>query len=224
MAMGLYSEQGTAEEIVGRVVGLYQRKFMANRKKPDRPSTPTPENPGTTSEDSHRDALDDVDFSAAERQSGRGNNRASDPNYIDPSLLGGQELNADTDGPLNDWLWSLVKTMRAGNDNDKLYPPGVVRVIESYTVFISGDSSRTGGRAKYSRKEGRRIVLRAVDNVEQRFGEPVFGRTSEFNSDCQLIHLIELIPLLLTVISDHSPLAYETSLDHLYSAVCADTD
>lgn len=183
MAMGLYSEQGTAEEIVGRVVGLYQRKFMANRRKPS--PSPTPPPPTTSNSDSsplpqgiNLDVLDDVAFSAAERESGRGVNRAGDANYVDPSLQS-QELNTDADGPLNDWLWSLMKTMRAGNDNDKLFPPGVVRVIESYTVFISGDSSKTGGKAKYSRKEGRRIVLRAVDDVEARFGEPVFGRTSE---------------------------------------------
>lgn len=171
---------------MGRVVGLYQRKFMANRNKKSAPLS-TPTDPASVSSDStdhdmYREEFD-VDFSSAERQSGRGTNRARDPDYIDPSLLG-QELNSDADGPLNDWLWSLVKTMRAGNDNDKLYPPGVVRVIESYTVFISGDSSKTGGHAKYSRKEGRRIVLRAVDNVEQRFGEPVFGRTSELVPFC----------------------------------------
>lgn len=169
MALGLYSEQGTAEEIVGRVVGLHQRKFMAKYRQP---STPTPTSPA------HHEVLEDVSFTPAEIHAGRSINRAQHQNYVDPSLHAPVEDHAsDTD--LDDWLWSLMKTMRAGNDNDKLYPPGTVREIQSYTVFISGDASKTGGKAKYSRKEGRRIVLRAVDDVEARFGEPVFGRSSE---------------------------------------------
>ena len=52
---------------------------------------------------------------------------------------------------------------------------GSVYVIESYTVFISGESSSSG---QYSRREGRRVLLRAVDDVERRFSEPIFSRTS----------------------------------------------
>lgn len=54
-------------------------------------------------------------------------------------------------------------------------PAGNVYVVENYTVFISGESSATG---KYSRREGRRVLLRAVDDVERRFSEPVFSRSS----------------------------------------------
>lgn len=46
---------------------------------------------------------------------------ALDPAYRDPSLLGPE---ISDDAAVNDWMWSLVKTMRAGNDNEKLYPPG----------------------------------------------------------------------------------------------------
>ena len=185
MATGLNSEGGTAEEIVGRVIGLYQRRFLANRnakKAPSSSSSAVPsesdENVGSLTEISNE--AREVGLSDLEFENGKGNNRALDPAYRDPSLLG-PELSEDTE--LNDWLWSLVKTMRAGNDNEKLFPPGTVYIIENYTVFVSGDASKTGGKSKYSRKEGRRIILRAVDNVETRFSEPVFGRTSELLSD-----------------------------------------
>ena len=175
MATGLDSEGGTAEEIVGRVIGLYQRRFLANRN-----AKKTASNKTTSSETSFAltevsDEAKEVGLSDLEFENGKGTNRANDPAYRDPSLLG-PELSEDAE--LNDWLWSLVKTMRAGNDNEKLYPPGTVYIVENYTVFVSGDESKTGGKAKYSRKEGRRIILRAVDDVETRFSEPVFGRTS----------------------------------------------
>jgi hypothetical protein len=178
MAMGLYSEEGTAEEIVGRVIGLYQRRFMANRST-KKPETPLVDGEMDYSPPSLTDVPDEskeVPFSDLEYEAGRGSNRALDPTYLDPSLVGGD---VSEDVQLNDWLWSLVKTMRAGNDSEKLYPPGTVYVIENYTVFISGEAMEGGGKSKYSRREGRRIILRAVDNVETRFSEPVFGRTSE---------------------------------------------
>ncbi len=35
---------------------------------------------------------------------------------------------------LNDWMISLMKTMRADMDNDKLYPPGMVYILVSLQV------------------------------------------------------------------------------------------
>lgn len=32
---------------------------------------------------------------------------------------------------LNDWMISLIKTMRADMDNDKLFPPGMVYIMVS---------------------------------------------------------------------------------------------
>lgn len=204
MATGLNSEGGTAEEIVGRVIGLYQRRFLANRngKKTTQP--------GATSDSLTEiaDEAKEVPLSDLEFEAGKGSNRALDPAYRDPSLIG-PELSEDAE--LNDWLWSLVKTMRAGNDNEKLYPPGTVYLIENYTVFVSGDATTTGGKAKYSRKEGRRIILRAVDNVETRFSEPVFGRTSACT--CASTTLTP------TVLSDHSPHNYEICVDSLAQAI-----
>lgn len=73
---------------------------------------------------------------------------------------------------------------------------GLVYVIESYTVFISSEAAN----GRFSRREGRRILLRAVDDVEARFSEPVFGRT---------------------MASDHSPTGYEKALNELFRATVA---
>lgn len=145
MAMGLYSEGGTAEEIVGRVIGLYQRKFIADRTRPHihvpTPSNSSPGAPPTESGDDNKTSLGavpdeakEVALSASEIDAGRGTNKALDPLYRDPSLMG-PEVSEDVE--LNDWLWSLVKTMRAGNDNEKLYPPGRKSSVSSCCSFLT---------------------------------------------------------------------------------------
>ncbi|GAA5887573.1 hypothetical protein JCM16303_004248 [Sporobolomyces ruberrimus] len=198
MAMGFYAETGVAEEIVGRVVGLCQRRFMARRasaKKSSTPSLPgstfeedrmTPESLTDTPEESRLVPLTDRELSL-----GKSENKALEPSYTDPSLLGPDMAD---DAELSDWLWSLRKTIRASSDNEKLYPPGTVYIVENYTVFISSESSD----GKYARREGRRVLLRAVDDVERRFSEPIFSRS---------------------MLSDHSPKSYETNCDLLAAAV-----
>ncbi|GAA5914180.1 hypothetical protein JCM8208_003931 [Rhodotorula glutinis] len=207
MAMGFYAEQGVSEEIVGRVIGLCQRRFMARRaarKAAGSSSSPAPAPfPGASDDGSEScgpESLTDpaeesrlVPLSNDEISAGRGSNKALEPAYQDPGLLG-HDLVAD-DLELSNWLWSLRTTIRASSDNEKLYPPGSVYVIESYTVFISGESSSSG---QYSRREGRRVLLRAVDDIERRFSEPIFSRT---------------------MLSDHSPREYEINTDYLASAV-----
>ena len=89
-------------------------------------------------------------------------------------------------------------------------------MVENYTVFISGEASTSGCKSKYSRREGRRIILRAVDNVETRFSEPVFGRTSAFVLSLSLPASADNFA---TVMSDHSPLCYEQNVDLLATAV-----
>ncbi|GAA5955653.1 hypothetical protein JCM21900_005074 [Sporobolomyces salmonicolor] len=208
MAMGFYAEAGVAEEIVGRVIGLCQRRFMAKRtaRKAASASSSAASSPSFSSsplppmKNVHEDddlapaALTDlseesrlVPLTRDEIEAGRGNNKALEPSYEDPSLLG---TDMADDVELSDWLWSLRTTIRASSDNEKLYPPGTVYVIENYTVFISS----ADGTGKYSRREGRRVLLRAVDDVERRFSEPVFSRT---------------------MLSDHSPVHYENCVDLL---------
>lgn len=205
MAMSLASEGGTVEEIVGRVIGLHQRKFM-NRRAASNTLNASSRSTNGTGAAAARDTYDanggtslmevsdeakEVPLSPSEVQAGRGSNKALDPAYRDPSLLGAE---ASEDVELNDWLYSLVKTIRAANDNEKLYPPGFVYVIEAYTVFISSESD--DGR-RFTRREGKRILLRAVDDVTARFSEPVFGKS---------------------MASDHSPTGYENTLNDLYRA------
>lgn len=45
-------------------------------------------------------------------------------------------------------------------------------------MFVSAGESDSS--AQYTRREGRRVLLRAIDDVERRFSEPVFSRTSTF--------------------------------------------
>jgi hypothetical protein len=158
----------------------------------------TPESLTDTPEESRLVPLTDRELSL-----GKSENKALEPSYTDPSLLGPDMAD---DAELSDWLWSLRKTIRASSDNEKLYPPGewplpsflsgtlpslpfspvlypnfavscatgTVYIVENYTVFISSESSD----GKYSRREGRRVLLRAVDDVERRFSEPIFSRSS----------------------------------------------
>ncbi|GAA6061189.1 hypothetical protein JCM10212_002402 [Sporobolomyces blumeae] len=196
MAMGFYAETGVAEEIVGRVVGLCQRRFMAKRaagKTASLPSPPRPDDDELLTPEALTDPSEEsrlVPLTDRELRTGRSANKALDPTYTDPSLLGPDMAD---DVELSDWLWSLRKTIRASSDNEKLYPPGTVYIVENYTVFISSDSSD----GKYSRREGRRVLLRAVDDVERRFSEPIFSRS---------------------MLSDHSPVNYESNCDLLAAA------
>ncbi|SCV72741.1 BQ2448_4278 [Microbotryum intermedium] len=193
MAMNLHEDggTGTTREIIGRVCGIYQRKIVlatSNRLYRSLPGGADKDPP------SLHDVSDEarmVALTKAEISAGRGQNRALDPAYRDPTL---QEAEKPEDMVVNDYLWSVMRTLRADNDNDKLYPPGNVFVVENYTVFISSES-RPG---QYARREGRRILLRAVDNVEKRFAEPVFGKT---------------------LFMDHSPTGYEENVDLLARAV-----
>jgi hypothetical protein len=85
IAVTMYEEAGIAEEIVGRVVGLYRKKF-------------------------------------AFQQSG-----AAEP------AAGGSRGPSD-EQVMADWMMSLIKTMRADMDNNKLYPPGAVYIMVSETT------------------------------------------------------------------------------------------
>ncbi|GAA6023225.1 hypothetical protein JCM11491_006486 [Sporobolomyces phaffii] len=206
MALGFYAETGVAEEIVARVVGLCQRRFVARRRR----TAPSRSHYDDEDDEDRRrgmgpEALTDpseesrlVPLSARELRRGKSENKALEPAYTDPSLLGPDTVADADDTELSDWLWSLRKTIRASSDSEKLYPPGTVYVVENYTVFVSSESSSEGRRGKYARREGRRVLLRAVDDVERRFSEPIFSRS---------------------MLSDHSPKSYETNCDLLAAAV-----
>ncbi|GAA5979462.1 hypothetical protein JCM10908_002933 [Rhodotorula pacifica] len=204
MAMGFYAEQGVCEEIVGRVIGLYRGKTPTLRtdstgrdsgaysfgSSPNDEPSPYKLDAATEPTDESRH----VALTSDELLAGRGTNKALEPAYQDPDLLGSDLIASDVG--LSNWLWSLRTTIRASSDNEKLYPPGTVYVVENYGVFVAGGEAK--GSGKLPRREGRRVLLRAIDDVERRFSEPVFSRT---------------------MLSDHSPAAYEVNCDLLAAAV-----
>lgn len=128
MAMNLHEDRsnGTTQEIIGRVFGLYQRKLSADRERAKSPGSfasqaqSSVEGAPPSLYDLSEEAQS-VTLSKDEIQAGRGSNKALDPMYRDPSLHS-QEVSDDL--VVNDYLWSVMRTLRASNDNDKLYPPG----------------------------------------------------------------------------------------------------
>ena len=99
----------------------------------------------------------------------------------------------------------------------------MVYIIESWTVFVFSETEPSDWRrpAKQTRREGRRVVLRHVEDVEARFSEPIFGRTSACLLPTFLCEGDKADPgfLTSTVMSDHSPSGYEEKLESLAFAV-----
>ena len=93
----------------------------------------------------------------------------------------------------DEYLYAILKTLRAGMDTEKLVPPGEVYVVETQTVF---QQSRDGG---VDIKPATRITTRVVKDVEKRFCEINFGQG---------------------MFSDHSPAKYEVALEMLLRGVC----
>ncbi|KAI5810036.1 hypothetical protein DFH27DRAFT_521653 [Peziza echinospora] len=108
-------------------------------------------------------------------------------------------LGLDDDNPVDldneDYLYSILKSLRTGMDSLKLVPPGEVYLVETQTVFQQG---RDGG---VDVKPATRVTVKVVRDVEMRFGELGFGRG---------------------MFSDHSPANYEGALGLLVRGVCED--
>lgn len=66
----------------------------------------------------------------------------------------------------DDFLWSILKTLRAVMQSEKLVPPGEVYSISTNTFFETYDGKP---------KRATRIVGNLIVDVEKRFREPVFG-------------------------------------------------
>ncbi|KAK9475478.1 uncharacterized protein V1510DRAFT_358860 [Dipodascopsis tothii] len=89
----------------------------------------------------------------------------------------------------DDYLWSVLEDLRASMSNEKLVPPGEVYHVTTSTIFEAHD-----GRTR----KATRVVGRVINDVDKRFGEPVFGRS----------------------IFHHSPVYYERALDVLERGIC----
>lgn len=129
-AMNLHEDRqnGTTQEIIGRVVGLWRSKVSQEQARRGEPPSSSPLKIAGYGIGSLYDPSGEerqVALTGAEIAAGRGDNRALDPAYVDP-LLGEQD--ASDELVTNDYLWSVMRTLRASNDNDKLYPPGDVRM------------------------------------------------------------------------------------------------
>lgn len=199
-------ESTMAQEIVGRVVGLYQRKKRKAKERIESSARPMLHNDaGGQDDDGDDEMLRPMELPSHERNlhlnveelaQGRTKNRATDANYKDPHHseeasqgkgAGGVDEERDEDADLNDWLWSLIKTMRASMDHDKLYPPGQIYLLEMQQVHVTAEmsSSEQGMFTKNGQREGlssnraeaARIIVRLVDDVTSRFREPIFARS-----------------------------------------------
>ncbi|KAI8878236.1 hypothetical protein K501DRAFT_297757 [Backusella circina FSU 941] len=79
------------------------------------------------------------------------------------------------------WFWALIKTMRAGMDSEKLYPPSKIYMIESVPQLVQHTESEVhtsrGGARAFKHKRAHMVQLSLCEDVESRFSEIVFSRT-----------------------------------------------
>lgn len=107
--------------------------------------------------------------------------------------------NLSDEEALSDWMMSLIKTMRADMDNDKLYPPGTVYVMEYFDVCCTTQKEDPVSGAKAtSNKRAQRVILRVCESVEERFREVLFSKS---------------------MLKDHLPAHYERSTHLLYEGL-----
>ncbi|UZJ51914.1 hypothetical protein CBS101457_001234 [Exobasidium rhododendri] len=207
-------KEGTvAQEIVGKVVGLYKKKKERHKNA----SSPLLSN-GDLEGGDDGEALRTMQIPLHEREihlnieelaQGFTKNRAADANYLDPNYSeedrspkqpqqtqpqsGGKSDSSsskdeDDEQDLNDWFWSLIKTMRASMDHDKLYPPGEVYLMEMQQVHVTAEMSgdqhdmfmkagKKQGMSSNDRVEAARVIVRLVEDVTSRFREPIFARS-----------------------------------------------
>lgn len=201
----------TASEILGRTIGLYRRRKQQRLASASKGQACSSQSCNET-ELEHGILPTDVPevekFQTIDRRdivAGRTRNKAQEVGYVDPyhretPLPGGTNgVDHDTE-ELDDWLWSLMKTMRAHAQSDKLYPPGRVYCTESFQVYVRSDqqdAGEGGEQTSQSTAMAHRVILRVCDDVVARFSEPTFSRT---------------------LFRDHSPSNLEFCLDLLKEA------
>lgn len=78
-----------------------------------------------------------MDFSEAELAQGRSRNYVADPDYKDPAEEGTLGADESDERKLDDWFFSLIKTMRADMSSEKLYPSGRVYQMVRYPRLSS---------------------------------------------------------------------------------------
>ncbi|KAJ1602836.1 hypothetical protein NDA14_001353 [Ustilago hordei] len=232
-ALSEESDSDVAREIVTRVLGTYRKRSALRatlgyaNKQPSHLASLEPPRPQEIPL-----AEREIQLTQEELLKGKTRNLATDSNYTDPNLKedeldpfsyssGGGHIRSSPSTPLPqeadggdselaDWLWSLIKTIRADMDSAKLYPPGDVYCIESFPVFVTprmqADSKIDHERETKAKGEGKgklraeahRVILRYCQDVEKRFSEPVFAKS---------------------MMRDHIPTNYELCMSLLYESV-----
>ncbi|MBW0484019.1 hypothetical protein O181_023734 [Austropuccinia psidii MF-1] len=170
IAVSLHQEESVALEIVKKVIGLY---------KPNQSNSHS----NLNHQFSHQNqkSNQDVKLKDEEIKAGFGKNRANGHDYQDPALKGSKFDRAENSPELGDWLWSLMRTMRAVSDAEKLYPPDQLKIqtgrhsVKEIKKNQSG--CNTSSTFTQTRKAGRRIILRYCEDVQARFSEPIFGKS-----------------------------------------------
>jgi hypothetical protein len=126
---------------------------------------------------------------------------------------------------LGDWLISLINTMRADMDNDKLYPPGCVYIIVCHTPqkkLIEQEYHKVHGIKPLPLKfpedasvkdKVYKAILRRCDSVELRFRE----RKSVLSGQILTIALFTK-----SMLRDHLPSGYERATQLLYDGIQED--
>ncbi|KAK9768193.1 hypothetical protein K7432_001389 [Basidiobolus ranarum] len=85
--------------------------------------------------------------------------------------------------PDRDWFWSLIKTMRADMSSEKLYPPGVLYLLDTKATLDVQPTQRA--------IPATRVTMHRCENVEERFSEIMFSKS---------------------MLLDHSPRSYEDTI------------
>lgn len=152
VALTLGDEGNVAEEIVGRVVGIYQRRLRDKygsallNGSSSNPIRNTKQPPSLKSlQDAEQAEKPEIIISKEELNGGRSRNYAQDQDYTDSTLKPGrleENLKEDEDEQkmLDDWFFSLIKSKRSG-----CFPPPLCR--DGYSSNRSGmfsDESRHG--------------------------------------------------------------------------------
>lgn len=106
---------------------------------------------------------------------------------IGKRLISGAGTGKQASAADDDYLFAVLKTLRCQMDHDKLVPPG--RLLTIQTSLHRCHVPSTGHAT-----QGTRVVVSEVVDVQSRFGEMMFAKT---------------------MLSDHSPVAYEASLQAL---------
>ncbi|WWC90758.1 uncharacterized protein L201_005695 [Kwoniella dendrophila CBS 6074] len=192
IALTLSEEGNIAEEIVGRVIGLNKRKFDFQKKSQN-------QNQGQTEKCHFKSNVD------PEKPINNTNENKCQSEDSQKQSAESQESINDEE-MLSDWMVSLIKTMRADMDNAKLFPPGMVYIMEHFDVYLTEDDqpdmlkprAGLGAEKKVIHRQAHRVILRQCDSVEERFREPIFAKS---------------------MLQNHLPSQYERSTHLLYEGL-----